>query len=274
MREAKTLRIGIIGTGNMGGMLARAFAVDGLNDVWVHNRTPGKALRLSTDVANIHFAETAHFVVQQADTVFICTKLTDGQKLVEELGPLMTAEQTLVATISTMALTDMEEMTRACVAKIIPSIVQSVQSGVLLVVYGPRMNRVHRESLQKILGSISDPFTVSEEQIRICSDLTSCGPAFLAFLLLQWADAVACTGKLSYGESEHLLSETVIGLGDLLKAGMTLRDILQKVSVPGGVTETGLGSLQRESSTLFHNLHMSTATHTHGKAMANLPIRS
>lgn len=272
--EGKTLRIGIIGTGNIGGMLAKAFAADGAHDVWVYNRSVGKARQLTADAANIHMVDTALYLVQRCEVIYFCTKFAEGQKLLVEYGPHMTRNQILVTTMSTMSLEDMEAHTNASVAKVIPSIVQSVRSGVLLVTYGPHMNAIQKETLHSIHCAISCPFEVSEEQIRVCSDLTSCGPAFLAFLLLEWAQAAACTGQLSHGESEHLLSETLIGVSNLLKSGMTLRDILQRVTVPGGVTEAGLASLRQDCSNVFPNLHQATFAHAHGKVMANFPIRS
>jgi competence protein ComER len=258
----------------MGGMLASAFAAKSSQHVFIYNRTESKARHLAQDHSNMHLTESPIQVVQRSDLVFICTKYAEGQKLVEELGAHLTDRQMLVTTISTLSLEDLEMRTTACVAKVIPSIVQWARGGVLLVSYGTRMATAEREALFNTLQSISTPFAVSDDQIRVCSDLTSCGPAFLSFMLLQWAEAAADRGKISHVEAEHLLTETLVGVSELLKTGMTLRDIIQKVAVPGGVTEAGLSSLSCDGQNTFRNLHHATSTHSHGTAVVNLSIRS
>lgn len=271
--EANTLRIAVIGTGNIGGMLARAFASDSSHDVFVHNRSREKADCVKGDLSNIHVTDSAEDAAAESDFVFICTKAAEGHRLMEQLGPLLSVRQMLITTISTMKLDDMARQTQAGVAKIIPSIVQTAKSGILLVSCGSCLHQSMQSMLFATLEEIATPFAVSEEQIRVCSDLTSCGPAFLSFLLLQWADAAGSSGFVNAAEAEHLLAETLIGVAALLQQGMTLRDILQRVAVPGGVTERGLESLRRDSSHLFHHLHQATRRHTHGGQMANLSGR-
>jgi competence protein ComER len=139
----------------------------------------------------------------------------------------------------------------------------------MLVEHGPSLPQSQRRQLESLLATMSTPFVVAEDQLRVASDLASCGPAFLAYLLKQWAETAARTGKLSYAEAEHLLQATLVGVAALLQSGMTLRDVIDKVAVPGGVTETGIASLEATSAHVFEQLHEATANHGHGTAIGN-----
>jgi competence protein ComER len=264
------MRIGVIGTGNIGGMLAKAFAACPDTQVYVYNRTVSKAHALAETSQQVFVSPSPRAVAEGSDVVFVCTKPCDGNAVLEEVGPLLSQSQFLVATISTVPFEKLESYTEAGVAKVIPSIAQSARSGILLVSHGPSLTTAQRHTLEGLFKEIATPFVVEEQQIRVASDLASCGPAFIACLLDMWADAAVRTEKLNYVQAEHLLSATLIGVAQLLQSGMTLKDIITKVSVPGGVTEIGLQSLRQTAPQMFDDLHQTTARHAHQNPVGNL----
>lgn len=258
------MQIGVIGTGNIGGMLARAFAEAHPDaQINIYNRTRAKAQRVADGLQNVVVVSSAAQAVDGANTIFLSTKSSDGWAVLDEIAPGLSEHQTIVTTISAIPLTDIEQMTDASVAKVIPSVVQTVRSGVILVTYGPSMSQTAREHLHELLSSIASPHEVSESQVRVCSDLCSCGPAFLSEMLVHWADAASATGQISTEEAQSLLVETVIGLAELLKSGKSFADIITHVAVPGGVTETGILTLRQVVPPVFQQLH--EATHRHGR---------
>ncbi|QQE79980.1 pyrroline-5-carboxylate reductase dimerization domain-containing protein [Alicyclobacillus sp. SO9] len=255
------MNIGVIGTGNMGGMLAKAFAAHRDLTVRIFNRTTAKAKKLQQDATTIKISSSVQELTSHSDIVFVCTKYADGLKLFQRIGPQMDPHQMLVTTISSLPSDTMESFTKAKVAKVIPSITQTAHSGVILVNYGGRFDDESQEEFEELLRKIATPYVVYPEQIRIASDLASCGPAFLSLLLGKWAKAASGTGRVSHGEAEYLLTKMVIGLAELLQQGMTLSEVVEKVSVPGGVTETGVKSLHRNTQDLFVHLHEATQGH-------------
>lgn len=256
------MRIGIIGTGSIGGMLAKAWAAAGQAEVFAYNRTPEKARELAGQAPRLHVAASAEDVARFADLIVVCTKAEDGRSLFRQIGDLVAPSQVLATTISTIAITDLESWTRARVAKIIPSITQSLRSGVLLVSYGSRFDGGEQERFESVLAQVATPFAVAESQLRVCSDLTSCGPAFFAAILNTWAEAAANTGEVSRAEAEYLITNTFTSTATLFQSGLTAADVLRKVTVPGGVTEAGLEVLNGRLSDVFGELHQKTREHT------------
>lgn len=264
------MRIGVIGTGNIGSMIATAFASSPDIEVLIYNRTREKAEQVLRKAPRVHIAETAAELMQAVDVVFLCTKAKDGQPLVEQLGNLLTEDQVLVTTISKVPASTWESMTAARVAKVIPSIVQTTLSGIILVHYGSRFDRNLKNAFEQLLQRIATPYEVAEDQIRVASDLTSCGPALIAFLLQEWARMAAATGKISLCDAEHLLTQTTVGLADLLQSGMTLGSVIRKVAVPGGVTEIGVHSLSQTAADMFKALHEATEDYAQSSPAASL----
>ncbi|RIV26110.1 NADP oxidoreductase [Alicyclobacillaceae bacterium I2511] len=256
------MHIGIIGTGTIGGMLARAFAqADARNHIWVYNRTPEKALQVCASAPNIRACESAQAVVNQSPWVFLCTKATDGQALWDTLADSLTSQHTLLCTCSSIDLNAWSRHTAATITKVIPSLTQSVRAGVVLLELPMGIVAKRQAAILSLLATIATPVPVAAQQLRVSSDLTSCGPAFIASLLQSWAQSAATTQALSQAQAEHLLTQTLLGTARLLEQGSTLQDIVAQISVPGGVTEAGLQVLRQSSGPLFAAMHQATAAH-------------
>lgn len=265
------MRIGVIGTGSMGGMLARAIAVTNPDfTLFINNRTAAKAEDVADGLFNVNVVTDIMDCVRDADIVFVCTKASDGPQIFRVIGPQMTRRQVLATTISSMPIASLEQMTPASVAKVIPSIVQSVHSGVLLVTYGKSMSLLARNGLDTLLATIGSPFTTTEAQLRVCSDICSCGPAFISELMVTWADAAAKTGNIEYDDALSLLAQTVMGLADLVRDGSQFGDVIRRVTVPGGVTERGMGVLRKEAPPLFEHLLAATDHHASSRNQSSV----
>lgn len=149
----------------------------------------------------------------------------------------------------------LEEQIPAKVAKIIPSITHSVHSGASLCIYGERVQPEDRLLLEQLMSSISRPTPIKESETRIASDMASCGPAFVAFIVQQWARAAAQLTGISMPEALRLGAEMLLGTGRLLTdGGLTPEQLQRRVAVPGGVTAEGLAILEERLQGVFPSL--------------------
>ena len=84
------MKIGIIGTGNMGTILVEAL-IDGKavspSSMVITNRTKTKAILLKDKYKNLRVGENAADVASQSDLVFICVKPLDVFPILMKLIP-------------------------------------------------------------------------------------------------------------------------------------------------------------------------------------------
>ncbi|MBX5436345.1 MAG: NAD(P)-binding domain-containing protein [Alicyclobacillaceae bacterium] len=267
------MRIGVIGTGTIGGMLASAFAESA--PVWVYNRTWKKAAELAKTHANVHVASSVEQLARISQVVFLCTKAGDGEQVLRNIGGLLSPGQILATTISQVPMAEWEARTPAAIVKVIPSVTQLERSGIILVSYGSRFRQKDSEMFEELLCRIGAPFPVEDAYLRVCADLTSCGPAFFAFLLQLWAETAAKQAIRghhgpSVAEMEHLLCATLSGVAKLFARGLSPKEIVARVCVPGGVTEAGIRAIEEEARHMFQRLHEATASHRNGSATASV----
>jgi competence protein ComER len=261
------LRIGFIGTGSMGSMLIRSFLQSRLSSeiqVVACNRSPEKLSALTKRLPQIETAATPEETVRRSDIVFLCVKPGDAPDLIHKVLPEIRSDHYFISINSAVPLAEMEAILPCRVVKMIPSITQVALSGVTLVMHGQRLNLEERHFVEALLEAISKPTVVDEADLRVCSDLSSCGPAFLAVLLQEFALAAVRQGGIPRDLADSLVKDMTAGVGKMLtEEGFDFEDIIRRVSVPGGITAEGIKVLQPSMSGIFDQLLVTTRSKAH-----------
>lgn len=256
------MKIGFIGTGSMGTILIESLIRSGAlppEAITASNRTFAKAARLAEQYPGISAARSNIEAVQDQDVVFICVKPGEFKRVIDEIQSSLTPGQIVVSITSPVQLRQLEDLLPCKVAKIIPSITNFVQSGATLCIYGERLEENECRLLENMLSRFSSPIRVTENFTRIISDISSCGPAFLAYVVEKFAEAAVQETGLPRETAVRLASEMALGTGKLLTmGGFTPEALKQRVSVPGGITAEGLAILERELDGVFNRVIRAT----------------
>jgi competence protein ComER len=113
--------------------------------------------------------------------------------------------------------------------------------------------------LEGLLSHISQPVRIEEKHARVASDLSSCGPAFMAFVLQRFVDAAVEETGIRREEAERLAAGMLLGTGRLLTGeGLAADELIRRVSVPGGITAAALKLLEAELDGVFNRLIRTT----------------
>lgn len=249
---------GFIGTGSMGSTLIAAFIRSGAllpSQIIAANRTYAKAERLALAHPGLTAVHSNKEAAASSGLLFLCVKPLEFPRVISEIAPYCREDQIIVSITSPVMLAQLEERLPGRIAKVIPSITNYVQSGAALCIYGERMRGPDIAVLENLLGQISRPQRVAEDYTRVSSDLSSCGPAFMAFLLGKLIDAAVRETGIPAEEARRMASEMLLGTGLLLTAGgFAPNELMERVAVPGGITAEGLNLLERELGDSFTRL--------------------
>lgn len=239
------MSVGFIGMGNMGQMLVTALARAGVlppGDIVISNRSPEKLDLVASQVPGVAKAVTNAALARRCETIFLCVKPPDTKDVLDEIGPYISPAHLLITINNTVEISMIERRVRGRVAKVIPSVVQTVGRGASLHMFGQRCTPDDRALLMHLFEPISRPFVIAESQARVASDLTSCGPAFLSYAFRALAEAARhCQPDLSREVVDAMIRETAKATCDLLEqTGCNFDDIIARVSTPGGITADGI----------------------------------
>ena len=262
MASGMDITVGFIGIGTMGSMLIEAFLRAGTflpEQVFIHNRTPQKALAMAQKYPGITVTSSNQDIARQTDWLFLCVKPLEFQPLLDEISPHLQPSQTVVVIASPVQLRHLEERIPCKLIKFIPSLTNLSCSGACLLTFHPSISAEERARWNQLFSAIGTPVEISESHTRIASDLSSCGPAFLSLILAKMVEAATEETGLPRLLAEMLVIHMLNGTAQLLlQEGLSLQEIQRRIAVPGGITQQGLDLLSDQLGGVFHRLFQTT----------------
>lgn len=241
------MKIGFIGTGNMGGALARAEAKGG-HTLLLANRTPAKAAALAKELGgtvcpNAEAAETA-------ELLFLGVKPQGLPGLAGELAPVLQARKgnapVVVSMATAVTLRELDAMLGGGLPliRIMPNTPAAVGAGTILYA-AQNVTDAQLDAFRAVLAQAGLLLPLPEAQIDAASAISGCGPAFC----FQFADALALGGVragLSYPDACRLAAQTMLGAAEMLLQGGEAPDVLKmRVCSPAGTTIEGVLALEQ-----------------------------
>ena len=257
------MKIGIIGTGNMGSVLAASFIESSAippSRLMVTNRTLSKAERLQHAYPKIKIGISPEDVFRFAEIVFICVKPHEFYSLLSSHQNNISKHQLLVSITSPISCEQLEDLLDCNIARAIPSINNRALSGSSLISFGKRCHNEFKEKLLSLMSCISTPLVIDDSITRISSDIASCGPAFIGYVLQCFINSAVDQTDITKEQATQLASDMIIGMGKLLEKDIyTLPTLIQKVCVKGGITGEGIKILSDKVNDVFD--HVIKRTH-------------
>ncbi|MCS5695637.1 pyrroline-5-carboxylate reductase family protein [Desulfofundulus thermocisternus] len=255
------MNIGVIGTGNLGRMLIDSFIKNRIfppERIYIFNRTAEKAERIKDIYPGINLARSSRDVIEKGDWIFICVKPPDLPSLLGETGTSFPENKLIISTLLVPYLEHLDAILKGKIIRIYPSITQSTGYGVTLVTFGKRVADAEKQEMLNCLNRMGKAFEIPEKYFRIAGDITSCGPAFMAFMTASLARTAQ-----KYGLDEELAlemaGETMLGTALLIKEKQfSFQQVIEQVATPGGCTAAGIEVLNRDLYPIIENIFLAT----------------
>ncbi|MBQ1576910.1 MAG: pyrroline-5-carboxylate reductase [Oscillospiraceae bacterium] len=238
--------IGFIGTGNMGGALARAAAKSPLTErLLLANRTREKAARLA-EALGAEVCDNAA-AAREADVLFLAVKPQGLEAMVEGIRSELAARGRvlIVSMAAGWTVAELAALLGAHpVVRIMPNIPVAVGGGVTMLCASENVTEEEKALVKELLAASGMVSELSEPLMEAASGVTGCGPAFAAMFVDALADgAVAC--GLPRREAIAYAAQMMKGTAELLLTHGEHPDALRdRVCSPGGSTIQGVRKLE------------------------------
>ena len=240
--------LGFIGTGNMGGALARAVCKSIPGDqVLLSNRTPEKA-RVLAEELGCQAVDNAT-VAERADLIFLGVKPQYMAGLLSDIGPVLDQREKrfiLVSMAAGLTIPRIRELAGKDypVIRIMPNTPAAIGEG--MVFYDCSEN-VTKEDEQVFLASLAGAgrlAPLADHLMDAGSAVAGCGPAFADLFLEALADGgVAC--GLPRAQALEFAAQMTAGSARLiLESGRHPGELKDAVCSPGGTTIQGVRVLE------------------------------
>ena len=240
------MSFGFIGTGNMGGALARA-AVKSGTEVLLANRTTAKAEALAAELSAQ--AVTNEEAARRADYLFLGVKPQMMAGMLSSIAPALAARTdrfVLVSMAAGLTTGDIRRMAGGDypVIRIMPNTPAAIGEGMILYTATEDVTAEELEAFLQGMSAAGRLTALEERLIDAGSAVSGCGPAFVDLFVEALADGgVAC--GLPRATALELAAQMTAGSARLILASGQHPGVLKdQVCSPGGSTIIGVKALE------------------------------
>jgi len=240
--------LGFIGTGSMGGALARAAAKTGEHALLLANRHPEKARALAGEIGG-EVADNAA-VWNKADYIFLGVKPKLVPAVLAEALPLLSrraAPPVLVSMAADVPLEKLSRMTQGLcpIIRILPNIPVSVGAGVVFYTGSADLTQEQLAAFLDILRCSGELVPMEEDLFDAGSAVAGCGGAFVSLFLEGLADGGLACG-LPRRQAYVLAEQMALGAAKwLLENDKLPTELKDATCSPGGTTIRGVRALEQ-----------------------------
>jgi pyrroline-5-carboxylate reductase len=241
------MKLAFIGTGNMGGALARAAALEQGNELLLVNRHPEKAEKLRDEIGG---RVTDHAgAAAEADLLFLGVKPVVLPALCETLRPLLRARERRMVVVSMAAGVPIRKLQEELgetlpVIRIMPNTPVAVGEGMILYSCSDEVREEETECFLQAMRHAGRFMKIEERLMEAGMAVSGCGPAYVDLFVEALADAAVACG-LPRKDAIRLAAQMVLGSAKLiLESGRHPGELKDAVCSPGGTTIQGVRALE------------------------------
>ncbi len=243
-------KIGFIGTGTMGRIVAQVVASNTRNEkdttLYFSNRSPQKAIALSKELEGIF--STNQIIAQDCTLIFLGVKPQMLDELLAEISPILSSRKdkvTLVSMLAGVTTATLSEKSGRMdnIIRMMPNTPLAVREGVIQYC-GREISSSALERFATLLQGAGLVDEVLESQMDSASALSGCGPAFCAMFLEALSDGGVFCG-LPRDKALTYAAQTLLGTAKLyLEEGIHPAQLKDSVCSPSGSTISGVSALE------------------------------
>jgi pyrroline-5-carboxylate reductase len=239
-------RIAIIGGGRIGEALLSGLLSSGVTDLVVTTRSDARAATLR-ERHGVNATTSNRDAVDGAQLVVVAVKPQDIDVLLEEIGPLLTAEQTVLSVAAAIPTSHIESRIAegVPVVRAMPNAPSTVHEGMAGIAPGAHAGDEHLALAEEALLHLGRVVRVSESAMDAITAVSGSGPAYFALIAEAMIEAGILLG-LSREISTTLVVQTMLGTAKQLRdEGMHPVELRESVTSPGGTTIAAIRELEQ-----------------------------
>ena len=243
----KYIKIGFIGSGNMGGALATAVSKVGYR-VCIYDKDEAKAAALSEKIG-AKLMKSANDVIFQCTFVFLGVKPQMLGELANEIRPLLDemgqSAPVLISMAAGTSIAKLEELFGdRFIIRIMPNTPVSVGKGMTLWCANEKVFKAQTDTFEDMMSQSGKLDRIDEKLIDAASAVSGCGPAFVYMFIEALADGGVLCG-LPRDKAMTYAAQTLAGASAyLMESGEHPGKLKDNVCSPAGTTIEGVRTLE------------------------------
>lgn len=246
----------------MGKMLVNrliSFGNIAARDVYIATKTRSKLYEIKEKYQEISINTPIDEFTRICDIIFICVPPSQVFEVLKALKTGNLSKTHVISFASCVSIGNIESVIDAKISKIIPSFVSEVGEGVLLSCHNNQVNNGDKDFLESLLQTLGKIKEISENDIEIYTELTSCSPGIFSAIFQEFINSAIRHGNIKENDAQSMVIQTLFGLANLYKEkDISFDDTIFRVARKGGMTEIGVDGIRKNLPEIFDSIFEKT----------------
>lgn len=242
------LKLGVIGVGKMGGIIARSI-VDRLlpaQQIWITDLDKKLVTQLCEE-KNVNAASDIDELIKITDVILCAVPPVAVPHILPQVAHSLSSPQWIISIAAGVTTETLESYFEnpPPVVRVMPNIAASVEAAISVLTAGSVADEKHIAIAQQIFNTCGTTLVMEERHLNAVTGVSGSGPAYVALFIEALADAGVHVG-LPRQDAQTLAIHTVLGASTMLAQSQEHPAVLKnRVTTPGGTTAAGLHALER-----------------------------
>lgn len=257
------MRVGFIGTGNMGSAIIKGIITSGFlesDKINVYDIDEDKIKELG-DLYKVKNEKSEKDVVKNSDIIILCVKPNIILQLLEEIKEFITEEKIILSIAAGISIENMEDIIGVKkIVRTMPNTPAQIQSGMTAVSFNDKISEKDKNIVFSILNSFGKSIEIEEKLMHVYTAISGSLPAYVYLFIESLADGAVLEG-MNRQKAYEIISESIIGSAkmviDTKKHPALLKD---EVTSPSGTTIEAIKVLESNNfrGTLIETVRVCT----------------
>jgi pyrroline-5-carboxylate reductase len=244
--------ISFIGFGNISQALCEGLISSGVNqrNICVSD-VDLKKIQKARKVFGVNATLSNSDALKFSEIVFLCVKPHKTLSVLNEISGLITGNHLIISVAAGVTLSQLNKIVSCKTARVMPNIAVSCRKGVIACAFNSSFTEKDKTAVFSVLNELGLAFEVEESMFDLVTAVSASGTAFWAFIAEKTINAVKSLG-LKDSNARKLVLHSINGMVSLLsKENLSEKELIEKVSSKGGVTEAELNVMENSSLALI-----------------------
>jgi pyrroline-5-carboxylate reductase len=240
--------IGFYGTGNMGKAMIKGLLQAGIyqpENIWVFDVYQPLTAALK-DEFGVTSATDAAELAQNSQTIIFAVKPYVLPDLLQELKPVLTAQQILISVAAGVSLATIEGVLSQeyKIVRVMPNTPALVGEGMSAIAGNTQITDEEKQTVLEIFASFGKAEAVPEKLIDAVVGVSGSAPAYVYMFIEALADGAVLEG-MPRSQAYEFAAQTVLGSAKMvLETGQHPGALKDMVTSPGGTTIEAVKTLE------------------------------
>ena len=241
-------KIAFIGAGSMAEAIISGLIKKELlqaDQIFVTNRNNQERLDHLHKHYQVQAIQDKETVINNADIIILSMKPNDVKSAIDPIKAYIKSNQLIISVVAGISIEYISEIIDKSipVVRAMPNTSASIGFSATAIAKGKDVEDKHLKMSESLFKTIGTTTMIDEKDMHIVTGVSGSGPAYV-YYLVEAMEKAAIEAGLDQSIAKSLITQTVIGAGEMLKHSGKSAEVLRKnITSPAGTTEAGIETL-------------------------------